>query len=311
MYHPFLKPTYPLFCEQSDMNIAPGATLHLHLVSDSTGETVGSVARAALAQFDEVEVEEFSWTLVRTKTHMQKVLTAIAEKPGPVLYTLVDKELRNALIKECSKLQLPCIAVLSNIVSELSSFMGVKSHAQPGKQHVLDDEYFTRVDAINYALAHDDGQAHWELEEADIVLVGASRTSKSPTCMYLAYKGLKAANVPFVVGCPLPPSLETLKSPLIIGLTIGSERLQQIRKSRMQSLKQDEETSYAAADYVDEEIKQSRKLFSKYRWPVIDVTRRSVEETAATIVQHYKKHTDKREQQAQDLKTNDSSNPAA
>lgn len=268
---------------------------NLHLVSDSTGETVGSVARAALVQFDNVEPEEFNWTLVRSKTQIDRVIESIRQHPGVVMYTLVDPALRDTLKLECAKRGLPCIAVVSGVVAELSSYLGMESHALPGKQHELNEEYFTRVDAINYALAHDDGQAHWELEEADIVIVGVSRTSKSPTCVYLAYKGYKTANIPFVLDCPLPPSLETLKKPLIVGLTINPERLQQIRKTRLQSLSQEGETNYVDMEYMQREIAESRKLFSKHRWPVIDVTKRSVEETAATIAQYLKKHQEKME----------------
>ena len=266
---------------------------NLHLVSDSTGETVGSVARAALAHFDDVEAEEFSWTLVRTKTQMERIIESIRENPGAVMYTLVDNNLRDMLKMECARRGLPCIAILSTAVSELSSFLGLETHASPGKQHELNEDYFTRVDAISYALAHDDGQAHWDLEDADIVIVGVSRTSKSPTCVYLAYKGYKTANVPFVLGCPLPPSLETLKKPLIVGLTISTDRLQQIRKTRLQSLKHEEDTNYVDMEQMQQEIAESRKLFNQYKWPVIDVTRRSVEETAATIVQYLKKHQEK------------------
>jgi [pyruvate, water dikinase]-phosphate phosphotransferase / [pyruvate, water dikinase] kinase len=266
---------------------------NLHLVSDSTGETVNSVARAALAQFEDLEPEEFSWTLVRTKTQMERIIESIRENPGAVIYTLVDNQLRDMLKIECARRGLPCIAVLSTVVAELSSFLGLETHASPGKQHELNEDYFSRVDAINYALAHDDGQAHWELEEADIVLVGVSRTSKSPTCVYLAYKGYKTANVPYVLGCPLPAGLETLKKPLVVGLTISPDRLQQIRKSRLLSLKQDGETNYIDMEHMQQEITESRRLYSKYRWPVIDVTKRSVEETAATIVQYLKKHQEK------------------
>lgn len=266
---------------------------HLHLVSDSTGETAGSVARAAMAQFDSVEAEEHQWTLVRTKTQMEKVIHAIAEMPGPVMYTIVDDGLREMLKSACRQLNIPCIPVLKAVLKELSTYLGVETHAQPGRQHQLDEDYFTRVEAINYALAHDDGQAHWELDEADVVLVGPSRTSKSPTCVYLAYRGLRAANVPYVLGIPLPPSLEELKTPLIVGLTIGPERLQQIRKTRLQSLKQEEDTNYVDSDGITEELQAARKLYNQHRWPVIDVTRRSVEETAATIVQLHQKHKEK------------------
>ncbi len=267
----------------------------LHLVSDSTGETVGSVARAALVQFDNVEPEEFSWTLVRTQTQMERVIEGITASPGPVLYTLVDNALRDQLKKECVRRGLPCIAVIAGVVSELSNYLGQETHASPGKQHELNEDYFTRVDAISYALAHDDGQSHWDLEDADILLVGPSRTSKSPTCVYLAYKGFKAANIPFVLDCPLPPSLETLKKPLIVGLTINPERLLAIRKTRLQSINQETDTNYVDMEYMEREIAESRKLFTKHRWPVIDVTKRSVEETAATIAQYHKKHVEKQE----------------
>ncbi len=268
---------------------------NLHLVSDSTGETVGSIARAALAQFDGVEAEEYHWTLVRSKTQLEKVIEAIREHPGVVMMTLVDQSLRDALKMECVKLGVPCIPVLAGVVSELSSYLGEKTHAQPGRQYELNEEYFTRVDAINFALAHDDGQGHWELEDADIILVGVSRTSKSPTCVYLAYKGYKAANIPFVLDCPLPEALERVQKPLIVGLTINPERLQQIRKTRLQSINQEQDTNYIDMEYMQREIAESRKLFAKHRWPVIDVTKRSVEETAATILQYHKRHQEKQE----------------
>ncbi|MDE3060002.1 MAG: kinase/pyrophosphorylase [Pseudomonadota bacterium] len=266
---------------------------NLHLVSDSTGETVSSVARAAVAQFDDVEPEEFNWTLVRTPSQMEKVMESIGENPGAVMYTLADNRLRDQLKMECARRGLPCIAVLAPTVAELSSYLGQEIHALPGRQHVMDEDYFLRVDAISYALAHDDGQAHWELDDADIVLVGVSRTSKSPTCVYLAYKGYKCANIPFVLGCPLPDGIEHLRKPLVVGLTIGTERLQQIRQSRLQSLKQDQDTNYVDMDHMQQEITESRKLFSRCRWPVIDVTRKSVEETAAMIIQHLEKHREK------------------
>lgn len=269
---------------------------NLHLVSDSTGETVSSVSRASVAQFDNVESEEFVWTLVRSEAQLEKVIEGIRENPGVVMYTLVDAALRDRLKLECARKGLPCIAVLATVLTELSSYLGLETHALPGKQHALDEDYFSRVDAINYALAHDDGQAHWELNEADIVLVGVSRTSKSPTCMYLAYKGYKTANIPFVLDCPLPPSLEEIKKPLVIGLTISPDRLQQIRKTRLQSLKTDKDTNYVDMDNLQREIAESRKLFHKHKWPVIDVSKRSVEETAATILQHFKKHTEKLEE---------------
>lgn len=266
---------------------------HLHLISDSTGETVSSVSRASLAQFDDIEHEEHIWSLVRTPAQMEKVITSIRAHPGVVMYTLVDNNLRDLLKAECKKLKIPCIGVIASVVSELAAYLGMESSTKAGRQYELTEEYFTRVEAINYALAHDDGQATWELEDADIVLVGVSRTSKSPTCVYLAYRGFKAANVPYVGGIPLPNNLETLTKPLIVGLTISTDRLIQIRKTRLQSLKQENDTNYVDIDLVQNEIAESRKLYTKQRWPVIDVTRRSVEETAATIIQLYQERQEK------------------
>lgn len=266
---------------------------HLHLVSDSTGETVSSVSRAALAQFETVTPEEHIWSLVRTKAQMERALVGIRANPGMVLYTIVDKQLRDMLKAECLKIGVPCVPVIARVVTEMATYLGVQTSNLPGRQHELNDEYFSRVDAINFALAHDDGQANWELDDSDIVLVGVSRTSKSPTCIYLAYRGYKSANIPFVAGCPLPPALETLTKPLIVGLTIDVERLLQIRKTRLQSLKQEEHTNYIDLEQVQAEIQESKRLFAQKRWPTIDVTRRSVEETAAQIIQLHQKRLDK------------------
>lgn len=262
---------------------------HFHLVSDSTGETVSSVSRAALAQFEDVDADEHIWSLVRTKAQMERVITGIQNQQGMVLYTIVDKRLRDHLKAECLKLNIPCIPAIAGIVKEMATYLEVKTSNLPGRQHELNDEYFGRVEAINYALAHDDGQAHWELDDADIVLVGPSRTSKSPTCIYLAYRGYKAANIPYVKDCPLPPELEGLTRPLIVGLTIDLERLLQIRRTRLLSLKQEEQTNYIDVEEVKKEIAESRRFYMKHRWPIIDVTRRSVEETSAQIIQLHQK----------------------
>lgn len=269
---------------------------HLHLVSDSTGETVSSVSRAALAQFEDVDAHEHIWSLVRTKAQMERVITGIHSHPGMVLYTIVDKKLRDQLKAECLKMNVPCIPAIAGIISEMANYLGAKVTNLPGRQHELNQDYFDRVEVINFALAHDDGQAHWDLEEADVVLVGPSRTSKSPTCIYLAYRGYKAANIPYVRGCPLPPELETLKQPLIVGLTIDVERLLQIRRTRLQSLKQEEHTNYIDVEEVKKEIADSRRFYMQHRWPVIDVTRRSVEETSAQIIQLHQKRQEQQEQ---------------
>lgn len=265
---------------------------HLHLISDSTGETVSSVARAVVAQFEDIDPEEHVWSLVRSQHQLEKVMESIQEKPGVVMYTLVNKELRDRLRQFCGERKLPCIPILARAITDIAAYLGVQTSQQPGRQHELTEDYFSRVEAINYALSHDDGQATWELEDADMVLVGVSRTSKSPTCVYLANRGYKAANVPLVPGCPLPENLLGLRRPLVVGLTIDPERLIQIRQSRLQSLREDASGDYVDQDKIIQEINEARKLYTRQRWPVIDVTRRSVEETAANIIQYHQKRKD-------------------
>lgn len=267
-------------------------SFHLHLISDSTGETVSSVSRAALAQFDDIEVDEHVWSLVRTKGQMEKVIDSIRKNPGVVMFTIAQKSLRDMLKKECGKMRITCIPVLSPVIKELSSFLGKQSSTQPGRQHELDEDYFSRVDAINFALSHDDGQSTWDLQDADIVVIGVSRTSKSPTCVYLAYRGYKAANIPFVTEVPFPLDVSDLKQPLVVGLTISPERLCQIRKNRLLSIHETNETKYIQLEEIKKELQIARQFFQKYNCPIIDVTRRSVEETAATIIQLYQEKKD-------------------
>jgi regulator of PEP synthase PpsR (kinase-PPPase family) len=259
---------------------------HLHLVSDSTGETVHSVARACLVQFEEAEAVEHIWAMVRTKMQMERVIHGIEANPGVVLFTLVDEGLRGVLQEGCRKLQVPAIPVLDPVLGVLASKLGRKSRGLPGQQHLLDSDYFHRIDAMTFALAHDDGQSAWGLNDADVVLVGVSRTSKTPTCMYLANRGIKAANVPIVPGAPLPAELFTTTRPLVVGLTNDPERLVQLRQNRLQLLHQehDRPTEYTDSSAVREEVQQARRLFTERHWPVIDVTRRSIEETAAAIL---------------------------
>jgi len=267
---------------------------HIHLVSDSTGETVSSVARAAAAQFENIRAQEHVWSLVRTRAQMERVVAQIGAYPGPVLYTIVDPKLREYLKAECLKLEIPCIPVLVPILRELSAYYGEEITAMPGRQHELNDDYFSRVEAINYTLAHDDGQVTWDLGESDIVLVGVSRTSKSPTCVYLAYRGLKAANVPYVSGVKMPETIEKSTRPLVVGLTINPERLIEIRKTRLSSLNQDgHESTYVDMERVIAEVEESKRYFRKHGWPVINVTHRSVEETAATIIQYFHRRQEK------------------
>jgi len=265
---------------------------HLHLISDSTGETVSSVSRAALAQFEDIEAEEHIWSMIRTKGQIEKVLENIKQHPGIVFFTIADDTLADMLKDGCNDMGLPTVPVIKRPVQELSRYLNIKPSHRMGVQHEMDADYFERVEVINYALTHDDGQASWDLEDADIVIVGVSRTSKSPTTMYLAYRGYKTANVPYVPGCELP-DIEKLKKPLVVGLTIGSERLEQIRKSRLASLDHPERTNYTDAQTIEDELAEARRYFNKYKWPIIDVTKKSVEETAAMIIQKYQDRKEK------------------
>jgi regulator of PEP synthase PpsR (kinase-PPPase family) len=202
-----------------------------------------------------------------------------------------SEELQKILKDGCREIGVPCIPALRRIIREISSYWGVEAKSSvPGSQHELDDDYFARIEALNFALAHDDGQQTDELEEADVVLVGPSRTSKTPTCVYLSYRGVCAANVPFVKGCPLPENLFGLKVPLVVGLILSPERLVQIRRSRLQSLSEERITDYTEIDKVKSEVVEAKKLFAQQKWPVLDVTRSSIEETVAKIINLYKEH---------------------
>jgi regulator of PEP synthase PpsR (kinase-PPPase family) len=257
---------------------------HLHLVSDATGETLNSVAKAALVQFEEAEAIEHLWTLVRSQRQLDAVVEGLEAHPGVVFFTLVSEELRNNLERHCGRLQIPCISVLDPIFEVLSRHLGATSRAQPGRQHKMNAEYFSRIDALAFSMQHDDGQMTEQLKDADVVLVGVSRTSKTPTCIYLANRGVKSANVPVVPGCPLPRELSTLTGPLVVGLTTSPDRLVQIRRNRLLSLNQSPETDYVDLEVIKEEVAFARKLFARNDWPVIDVTRRSIEETAAAVL---------------------------
>lgn len=263
--------------------------LHLHLVSDATGETIHSVARACLSQFSNVEAIEHNWTLVRTKTQIEKILVNVEDNPGVVMFTLVNENLRRVLQQGCVSLQTPCIPILDPILASLANHLGAKTLGKPGMQHELDAEYFQRIDAMTFALNHDDGQATANLASADVVLVGVSRTSKTPTCIYLANRGVKAANIPVVPRIDLPPELfelDPVTGPLIVGLTKDASSLVQIRRNRLRSLSEDDETDYIDPEVVREEVAMARRVCSENNWPVIDVSRRSIEESAAAIMQH-------------------------
>jgi regulator of PEP synthase PpsR (kinase-PPPase family) len=265
--------------------------LHVHLISDSTGETVTTVARAAVSQFEEVVPVEHVWFFIRTRQQLEKVLAIIEALPGLVIFTLASPELRHALQERCRTLSLPCVPVLDSVMNALAGLLGSAGRPQVGRQHQLDEGYFSRIAAIDFAMRHDDGQGFDDVEDADVVLVGVSRTSKTPTCVYLAHRGVRAANIPIVAERSQLEQVEKLRRPLVVGLTINPDALVQIRRNRQQmlGLEQDDLGSYGG-DYADiervrAELVLARRLFARNNWPEIDVTKRSVEETAATIYQ--------------------------
>src|SRR5436190_8210190 len=262
-----------------------GSYFHLHLVSDATGETLTTVARAATAQYTTVLPVEHVYPLVRTQKQLDRVLAEIEESPGIVLYTLLEDDLLKRLENHCRELGLPCLSILGPVLQLLQSYLRTETSHRVGAQHMLNAEYFKRIDALNYTMLHDDGQHAEGLTDADVVLVGVSRTSKTPTSIYLANRGVKTANIPLVPGMTVPPQLEELTQPLVIGLTASAERIVQIRENRLLGLKAHrEDDQYIDREAVAEEIAFSRRLCAKHNWPSIDVTRRSIEETAAAII---------------------------
>ena len=257
---------------------------HVHLVSDSTGDTLAAMARAVSARFDAVTPIEHAYPLVRSARQMERVLAEVDDAPGMVVHTIVDRELRSMLEAGCREREAPCIAALDPLTASLSRYLGAQLTSRVGGQHALDDDYFQRIETLDFAIAHDDGHGARDLHTADVVLVGVSRTSKTPTCIYLAHRGVRAGNVPLVPGAPPPLALETLKGPLVVGLLVSPERLLQVRRNRLLAAREHNETAYVEADAVRDETVRARRLFERCGWPVIDVTRRSVEETAAAVL---------------------------
>ncbi|MDR3424325.1 MAG: kinase/pyrophosphorylase [Alphaproteobacteria bacterium] len=263
---------------------------HLHLVSDSTGETLIAVSRAASAQYQGIASIEHIYPLIRNLDQLERVIAGIQSSPGIVLYTLVDTELAERLEKACIEAGSPSLSVLAPILGLFQSYLGPASAPRPGAQHVLNSDYFKRIEALNYTMMHDDGQMPGDLEGADLILLGVSRTSKTPTSIYLANRGIKTANVPLVPGVPLPAAVENLKKPLIVGLFASPERIVQIRQNRLLALNATQDSPYVDRTSVADEITRSRRLFSERGWPTIDVSRRSIEETAAAIMDLYRVH---------------------
>lgn len=264
----------------------PSIYFNVHLVSDSTGETLNAIQRAACAQFENVQPLEHNYYLVRSERQLERVMREIEAAPGVVWFTISDAALRSRLEAFCRERSIPTLPVLDPSIAMLSRHLGVAANNRVAGQHALDEDYFERMEAINFTLAHDDGQNVESLIGADVILLGVSRTSKTPTCVYLANRKVRAGNIPLVPGVPLPEFMEKMgnKGPLVVGLKISAERLVQIRRQRLISLNQDEITEYADEEAVRDEITQANRLFQRNGWKTIDVSRRSVEETAAGIL---------------------------
>lgn len=266
--------------------------LNLHLVSDATGETLNAIARATTVQFEHADIVYHRWSLIRTRFQLHRVVDGIEHEPGPVLSTLVDRGLRADLESTCRRLNVPVVNVLDPVMNLLQDYIGEQAAANPGRQYVMNADYFRRIDAMHYVLAHDDGQSQVGLSEADVILVGVSRSSKTPTCFYLANRGIKAANVPLVPSLPEVPGLEGPICP-VIGLTLEAEALIDIRRHRLRlianaggaAMVRQTSTEYVDEEAVKSELLWARRYCTRRGWPVIDVTRRSIEETAATVLQ--------------------------
>ena len=267
------------------MNKVEKKHLKMHLVSDSTGETLRAVSKAAAAQFIEAEYEQTTYPMVRTKTQLGRVLENIKKNKGVVLCTLVDEKLQEELEQFCIKEKISYMPVMESIVNLLEKDTGLSAINKPGGQHVLNEEYFRRIEAINYTLEHDDGEGQKDLETADVIVVGVSRTSKTPTCIYLANKGVKAANYPLVPDVGISEELESVKTPIVVALITSAQTLVEIRTKRALELGlENKKTDYTNIHKVEEEVVAAKRIFANKGWPVIDITRRSVEETASAIM---------------------------
>ena len=265
----------------------PQSFFHLHLISDATGETLLAAGRAASAQYKDARAIEHIYPLIRTERQLMKVFEEIDQEPGIILYTIVDQHLAGLVDSRAATMGLPCVSVLEPVLVVFQSYLGTPAGRRVGAQHVLDADYFRRIDALNFTMEHDDGQLPADIEEADIVLIGISRTSKTPTSIYLANRGYKVANIPLVMESPPPSVLFGLARPMVVGLTTAPRRLVEIRRNRLLSLNQKAETAYVDEERVEQEVAFARRVFSDNGWPVIDVTRRSIEETAAAIMKLY------------------------
>lgn len=260
--------------------------LHLHLISDATGETLLTVGRAASAQYPGVSVIEHMHSMVRAPKQIDRLLLEIEQEPGIILYTLVDRVMAAMLEEGCRDIGVPCFSVLDPVLQVFQSYLGASSQGRVGAQHSLDGDYFRRIEALTFTMMHDDGQLPEDLDLAEIVILGVSRTSKTPTSIYLANRGVRTANIPIVPGIGLPVELEAARKPLIVGLVATPDRIVQMRENRVLSNAAfgGEDDPYVDRAAVANEIATTRKICARNGWPVIDVTRRSIEETAAAIL---------------------------
>jgi len=272
----------------SEQNPNIAIYFHVHLVSDSTGETLVGLMKASTAQFRNATALEHIHALVRSEAQMESALDTIGDKPGVVLYTVVNPERRRRLEEFCSERKIPAISVLDPTLAMLGRYLGSSIISEVGAQRNLDAAYYNRIEALDYAMVHDDGQSVQGLAEADIVLLGISRTSKTPTSIYLANRGYKAGNIPLVPGAPLPTILDGFDKPFIVGLVASPDRIVQIRQQRLMGLNEMAQTDYIDQDRVRDEMRQAKRMFLKKGYKVIDVTRKSIEETAAQIINLYK-----------------------
>ncbi|MBS9721638.1 kinase/pyrophosphorylase [Tianweitania sp. BSSL-BM11] len=263
----------------------PQSYFHLHLISDATGETLLAAGRAAASQYKDARAIEHIYPLIRTTKQVEKVLEEIEAEPGIILYTMVDQDLAAIIDARCAAMGLPYVSVLEPVLTVFQSYLGTPAGRRVGAQHVLDADYFRRIDALNFTMEHDDGQLPPNMNDADIILIGISRTSKTPTSIYLANRGIKTVNIPIVLGVPMPDSLAKATKPLIVGLIASAERISQVRENRLLgSTPSFDISSYTDRSQISAELAYARQICSRHGWPMIDVSRRSIEETAAAIV---------------------------
>ncbi|MEM9331722.1 MAG: pyruvate, water dikinase regulatory protein [Pseudomonadota bacterium] len=276
-----------------------GSHFHLHLISDSTGETIIAAARAVTSQYRSTQPLEHVYPLVRNRKQLDGVIDMIAAEPGIVLFTIADSELSEVLEEKCREMGTPCVSVLEPIFQTFQSYLGKPTKRIVGAQHALDNEYFSRIDALNFTMLHDDGVLPENIEEADLILLGISRTSKTPTSIYLANRGIKTANIPLVPGAELPLAVIDAKHPLIVTLIASTDRIQQVRQNRLLELNAATySASYADRASIADELAQARKLSKRHGWPLIDVSRKSIEETAAAILALHAKHVSNRKSES-------------